>query len=75
MMTCCICDGRETIESTVRFQFIAEQEPTHPIPFIPLCKAHVAEAECAYREIKRIQTGPVTINLPGLRIGGASGSI
>jgi hypothetical protein len=73
-MTCAICAGNETIESTVRFQLIAEVHHGEPRPFIPLCKAHLAEAEGAYREIKRIQTGPVTVNLPGLRVGGAPGS-
>ncbi len=74
-MICRICEGRETIESTVRYQFIAEQSPDKPPPFVPLCKSHCAEAEGAYREIKRIQTGPVTINLPGLSIGGAIGKM
>ena len=72
---CHICEGRETIESVVRHQLIAEQSPDKPRPFIPLCKNHCTDGERAYREVKRIQTGPVTINLPGLRIGGASGNI
>ena len=72
-MTCHICEGRETIESAVRYQLIAEQSPDKPRPFVRLCKSHCGEAEGAYREIKRVQTGPVTINLPGLRIGGRPG--
>jgi hypothetical protein len=72
-MICHLCDGRETIESAVRYQLIAEQAPDKPQPFVALCKRHLAEAEGAYRAIKRIQTGPVTINLPGLCIGGATG--
>jgi hypothetical protein len=74
-MTCHICEGRETIESAVRYQLIAEQHHGQPRPFIPLCKAHLVDAEGAYREIKRIQTGPVSINLPGLRIGGVPGRL
>jgi len=74
-MICHVCEGRETTESVVRFQLITEQSPDKPPPFIALCKSHCSEAEGAYQEIKRIQTGPITINLPGLRIGGASGSI
>ena len=74
-MICHICEGRETVESAVRYQFIAEQSPAKPPPFIALCKTHCAEAEGRYREIKRIQTGPVTINLPGLRIGGTPGKM
>lgn len=72
-MSCHICEGRETIESAVHFQLLAEQSPDKPRPFVALCKRHCTEAEGAYREIKQIQTGPVTINLPGLRIGGAPG--
>lgn len=72
-MICHICESRETIESAVRYQLIAEQTPDKPRPFLALCKSHCSEAEGAYREIKRIQTSPVTINLPGLRIGGAAG--
>jgi hypothetical protein len=74
-MVCHVCDDRETIESAIRLQLIAEQTPDKPRPFVPLCKTHCSEAEGAYREIKRIQTGPVSINLPGLRIGGATGRI
>ena len=71
--SCHVCEGRETIESAVQYQLIAEQSPDRPKPFVALCTNHIAEFEGAYREIKRIQTGPVTINLPGLRIGGAPG--
>jgi hypothetical protein len=74
-MICHICEGRETIESAVRYQLLAEQAPDKPRPFVRLCKSHCSEAEGAYRDIMRIQTGPVSINLPGLRIGGAAGSI
>ncbi len=72
-MTCHICEGRETIESAVRYQLIAEQAPDQPRPFIALCKKHIAFTEGAYREIKRVQSGPVSINLPGLKIGGRPG--
>ena len=72
-MICHICEGRETVESAVRYQLIAEQAPDKPRPFVRLCKSHCTEAEGAYREIKRIQSQPVSINLPGLRIGGAPG--
>ena len=70
---CHICDSRETIESVVRYQLVAEQSPNKPKPFVAMCRSHIIEAEGAYHEIKRIQTGPVIINLPGLKIGGASG--
>ena len=73
--TCHICEGCETVESAVRYQLIAEQAPDKPRPFVPLCKSHCTEAEGAYREIKRIQSGPVSINLPGLRIGGTVGRV
>ena len=71
--SCHICEGRETVEIAVRYQLLAEQSPDKPRPFVPLCKSHCSEAEGAYRAIKRIQTGPVIINLPGLRIGGSVG--
>lgn len=72
-MACHICEGRETLESVIRYQFIAEQAPSKPRPFVDLCRSHAREAEGAYREIKRVQTGPVSINLPGLQIGGSAG--
>jgi len=72
-MSCHICEGRETVESTVRFQIVAEQAPELQRPFIALCKSHYTEAESAYREIKRTQSAPISINLPGLRIGGVAG--
>jgi hypothetical protein len=72
-MICHVCNGRETIESVVRYQLIAEGAPGEPRPFVALCKSHCGEAEGAYREVKRTQTGPVNINLPGLKIGGAPG--
>ena len=45
--SCHICEGRETVESVVRLQLIAEQTPDKPRPFIPLCKGHCTEAEGA----------------------------
>ena len=72
-MACHVCEGRETIDSEVRLQLIAEAAPDRPPPFVALCREHGAIAEGAYSEIKRIQSRPVTINLPGLRIGGATG--
>lgn len=72
-MPCAICEGRETIESAVRYQLINEQSSDYARSFVPLCKSHLVEAEGAYREVKRIQSAPVSINLPGLHIGGHPG--
>jgi len=85
-VACAVCEGRETVDSVVRLQLSANNvtstswSPAGVAPGthsgrLPLCLAHFREAEGALDETKRIQSGPVTINVPGLRLGGAAGRI
>jgi hypothetical protein len=85
-VACAVCEGLETVDSIVRLQLQSQRiatsawspsgiEPGTYAGRLPLCLRHYREAEGALGEVKKIQSGPVTINLPGLRIGGAAGRI
>ena len=73
-MPCHLCEGRETIDSALRLQLVAEQTADVP-PFLPLCRKHFDEANGALAEVRKTQSPPVIINLPGLRVGGHQGSL
>jgi hypothetical protein len=83
---CAVCEGRETVDSVVLLQLSANNvtstswSPAGVAPGthagrLPLCAKHYREAERALDETKRVQSGPVTINVPGLKIGGRQGRI
>ena len=64
-MRCHICESRETVDSLIQLQLGAA-----PVQ-IPLCRYHLAVCEGALAEVRRIQTGPVAVNVAGVVAGGA----
>lgn len=64
---CHICDGHETLESAL----VVQMDGIHPASSMPICAAHMSQAEAALRDIQASEhsvkrSAPVIINLAGV---------
>jgi hypothetical protein len=66
---CDVCDGKHTVDSVLAIQLSSSLVKER----IPLCQRHYDEAEGGLLDWRKTKTPPVSINCPGLRIGGGPG--
>lgn len=73
--TCHICEGRETLETAL----IVQMDGVRPAKSMPVCAAHMSQAESALREIQASEaaikrSAPLVINLAGVCGNGWQGN-
>ncbi len=71
---CCICEGRETVESLEWLQYLMESGRARPTS-APVCSVHYSKLEECHREINKIRTPPVIVNVSAVTSGGRGGSV